>query len=163
IEPHEADYLVRGQSAAILCGDQRIGVVGRVAPDRAEHHGIPREDVVFVAEIDLDGAAVHTRAATRVQPLPRFPSVSRDIALLVDDTLSSATLRHTIRTAAPPSLVQVREFDRYQGKGIPDGKVSLAVRLTFRSSERTLTDGEVQTAVDAILGAARTQHGAMQR
>jgi len=163
VEPSDADYLVRGQSAAIVCGGARLGLVGRVAPAIAEHHGIPREDVVFVAEIDLDGAAGHARAATRVEPLPRFPSVSRDIALLVDDTLPSATLRYTIRAAAPPSLVQVREFDRYQGKGIPDGKVSLAVRLTFRSPERTLTDAEVQSAVDAILGAVRTRHDAIQR
>ena len=163
VEPHEADYLVKGQSAAIACGAQRLGMVGRVAPAVAEHHGIPREDAVFVAEIDLDGAAVHARAAVRVEPLPRFPSVSRDIALLVDDTLPAATLRDTIRAAAPPTLVQVREFDRYQGTGIPDGKLSLALRLTFRSLERTLTDTEVQAAVDAILGAVRTQHGAAQR
>ena len=80
---------------------------------------------------------------------PRFPSVSRDVALLVDDTLPAATLRDTIRAAAPATLVQVREFDRYQGKGIPEGKISLAVRLTFRSADRTLTDAEVQAAMDA--------------
>jgi phenylalanyl-tRNA synthetase beta chain len=89
--------------------------------------------------------------------------VSRDIALLVDDTLPAATLRDTIRAAAPATLVQVREFDRYQGNGIPDGKVSLAVRLTFRSPDRTLTDGAVQSAMDQVLAAVRAAHGAVQR
>jgi phenylalanyl-tRNA synthetase beta chain len=98
-----------------------------------------------------------------VAPLPRFPSVSRDIALLVDDTLQSATLRTTIREAAPETLVQIREFDRYQGKGIPDGKMSLALRLTFRSPDRTLTDGEVQAAMDEVLAVVRSAHGAVQR
>jgi len=100
---------------------------------------------------------------TRVVPLPRFPSVTRDIAILVNDTLAAADLRATIRRAAPATLTDVREFDRYQGKGVPEGKVSLAVRLTFRAADRTLTDGEVQTAMDAIVRALSTEHGAIQR
>ena len=72
-------------------------------------------------------------------------------------------MRATIRAAAPQTLVRVREFDRYQGKGIPDGKVSLSLRLTFRAADRTLTDAEVQTAMDAVLAALRTRHGAVQR
>jgi phenylalanyl-tRNA synthetase beta chain len=72
-------------------------------------------------------------------------------------------VRATIREAAPDTLVRVREFDRYQGKGVPEGKVSLSLRLTFRSPERTLTDSEVQTAMDAVLAALREKHGAVQR
>ena len=59
--------------------------------------------------------------------------------------------------------MRVREFDRYQGKGVPDGKVSLSLRLTFRSSDRTLTDAEVQAAMDAVLAALSERHAAMQR
>jgi phenylalanyl-tRNA synthetase beta chain len=113
--------------------------------------------------MDLDTLSAQHAEPARVAPLPRFPSVSRDLALLVDETLPAATLRETIRAAAPDTLVQVREFDRYQGKGIPDGKVSLAVRLTFRSSDRTLTDGEVQSAMDEVLAVVRATHGAVQR
>jgi len=70
--------------------------------------------------------------------LPRYPSVTRDISVLVDDTLPAATARATVREAAPPTLVRVREFDRYQGKGVPEGKVSLSLRLTFPSrNEKT--------------------------
>ena len=77
----------------------------------------------------------------------------RDISILVDDALSAETVRGTIRSAAPDTLIQVREFDRYQGKGIPDGKVSLSFRLTFQSPDRTLTDEEVQAAMQRIIDA----------
>ena len=87
--------------------------------------------------------------------LPRYPSVVRDISILVDDTLSAETVRGTIRAATPADRSSdVREFDRYQGKGIPDGKVSLSLRLTFQAPDRTLTDAEVQAAIDGIAGRA---------
>jgi phenylalanyl-tRNA synthetase beta chain len=164
IAPHREAWLVPGQSAAIAHGQTRLGVLGRLSKALAERHGLPADDAVFVAEIDLDSADVVTAAGeTRVTPLPRHPAVTRDIAMLVDDTLASAELRATVRRAAPPSLVEVREFDRYQGKGVPEGKVSLAVRLTFRAPDRTLTDSEVQAAMDAVVGALGAQHGAVQR
>ena len=163
VEPDTAGWLVAGQSAAIVAGGAKLGIVGRLAAAVAERHGIPRDDAVFVGEMDLDTLSAQHAEPARVAPLPRFPSVSRDLALLVDETLPAATLRETIRAAAPDTLVQVREFDRYQGKGIPDGKVSLAVRLTFRSPDRTLTDGEVQSAMDEVLAVVRATHGAVQR
>ena len=67
--------------------------------------------------------------------------------------MPAADVRGTIRSNAPTTLVAVREFDRYQGKGVPDGHVSLSIRLTFRDADRTLTDAEVQQAVDAIVAA----------
>jgi phenylalanyl-tRNA synthetase beta chain len=126
-------------------------------------HGLPG-DPVYVADIDLDaldeaGAGREVRA----EPLPRYPSVTRDISVLVDDTLAAAAVRHTIRDAAPPTLVRVVEFDRYQGKGVPETKVSLSLHLTFRSSDRTLTDAEVQAAMYRVLAALKERHGAIQR
>jgi phenylalanyl-tRNA synthetase beta chain len=121
-------------------------------------------DEVFVAEIDLDAAeAVAPKDEARIEPLPRFPSVTRDISVLVDDVLPAANLRATVEAAAPDTLVRVREFDRYQGKGVPEGKVSLSLRLTFRSSDKTLTDSEVQLAMDAVIAALKERHGAIQR
>ena len=163
-EPHGEAWLVPGQSAALVHGNRRVGVLGRLAPAVADAHGLPTQDPVYVAEIDLEAAEqVSGRGEIRVEPLPRYPSVTRDVALLIDDTLPSETLRATITSAGPPTLVRVREFDRYQGKGVPEGKVSLALRLTFRSPERTLTDAEVQSAMDAIVGALKSTHGAVQR
>jgi phenylalanyl-tRNA synthetase beta chain len=147
-----------------MAGDRRIGVFGRLSKALTESHGLPADDAVFVADLDLDAAgAVSDGRVTRVVPLPRFPSVTRDIAILVNDTVAAADLRATIRRAAPSTLTEVREFDRYQGKGIPEGKVSLALRLTFRAADRTLTDGEIQTAMDAIVRALQSEHNAVQR
>jgi len=77
--------------------------------------------------------------------------------------LRAAEVRQTIHQAASATLVRVREFDRYQGKGIPDGKVSLSLRLTFQSPDRTLTDTEVHKAMDDVLAALKTRHNAIQR
>jgi phenylalanyl-tRNA synthetase beta chain len=98
-----------------------------------------------------------------VKPLPRYPSIARDISIVVEETLPAETVRGTIRAAAPETLVSVREFDRYQGKGVPEGRVSLSLRLTFRSLERTLTDAEVETAMKKILDALKDAHEAVQR
>ena len=103
------------------------------------------------------------KRSVTIEPLPRYPSVTRDISILVDDTLASADVRATIVNAAPVTLVRVREFDRYQGEGVPAGKISLSLRLTFRSPDRTLTDGEVQTAMDTVLATLRERHSAVQR
>jgi phenylalanyl-tRNA synthetase beta chain len=86
-----------------------------------------------------------------------------DISILIDAALASETVRATIRDAAPATLVQIREFDRYQGKGIPEGKTSLSVHLTFRASDRTLTDAEVDDAMNAIVAALTQQHNAVRR
>jgi phenylalanyl-tRNA synthetase beta chain len=77
--------------------------------------------------------------------------------------LPAADVRGTIRHIAPPTLVSVREFDRYQGKGVPEHRVSLSVRLTFRAADRTLTDGEVQAAIDRIVAALTETHAAVLR
>lgn len=161
--PHHAAWLVPGRSAAVSAGGTRIGILGQLTRDVADAHGLP-SDPVYVADIDLD-ALEQTSAGheIRVGPLPRFPSVTRDISVLVDNTLAAADVRRTTRNAAPPTLVTLGEFDRYQGRGIPEAKVSLSLRLTFRSSDRTLTDAEVQTAMDQVLAALKDRHGAVQR
>ena len=99
----------------------------------------------------------------RASPLPRYPWVVRDVSILVDDALSAGAVRGTIRSAAPSTLIEVREFDRYQGKGIPAGKVSLSFRLTFQSPERTLNDEEVQTGMQHIIDALTRDLQAIQR
>jgi phenylalanyl-tRNA synthetase beta chain len=162
--PTSAPWLVAGRAGALVVGETPVAVLGLVTPGVAEQHGLPGADAVYAVEIDLDACdRLAPGAALRVEPLPRFPSVTRDIAILVSDTLPAADLRRTIRDAAPATLVRVREFDRYQGKGVAEGKISLALRLTFRSPDRTLTDAEVQSAMESVLAAVKTKHDAVQR
>ena len=98
--------------------------------------------------------------------MPRYPFVVRDLSIVVADTLPAEIIRGTIlaaaRAAAAP-LAGVSFFDRYQGKSVPAGKVSVSVRLTFQSPDRTLTDEEVQQSFDRILAALVSEHGAVQR
>jgi phenylalanyl-tRNA synthetase beta chain len=163
-DPHREPWLVPGRAAALLSNGTRIGVLGQLAPEVADRHGLPPSEPVFVAELDLDAAAPFGRGRdVLVEPLPRYPSVTRDISVLLDDTVAAADVRAAVRAAAPSTLVRVREFDRYQGKGVPDGKVSLSLRLTFRSPDRTLTDGDVQAAMDGVLASLRDRFGAAQR
>ena len=149
-------YLVRGRAATISVGGRAVGSVGMLTPGDRRVGWIVASEDVYVAELDLDAlAAARSPAPLTVAPLPRYPSIARDISIVVDETLPAETVRGTIRAAAPDTLVSVREFDRYQGKGVPDGRVSLSLRLTFRSLERTLTDAEVETAMKEILDALK--------
>jgi phenylalanyl-tRNA synthetase beta chain len=160
---HQEPWFVPGRAAALYSGDVRIGTLGQLLPAVADKQGLPAHDAVYLAEIDLDAADALRQDALRIHPLPKYPSVTRDISVLVDATTVSETLRQSIRSAAPDTLVSAREFDRYVGKGIPDDKVSLSLRLVFRSADRTLTDSEVQTAMDGVLAALTERHGAVQR
>jgi phenylalanyl-tRNA synthetase beta chain len=147
-------FLVPGRAANVFAGKEKVGEVGLLA----------RDQDVYVAELDLEAlAAARPRAPLRFKPLPRYPSIARDISIVVDDTLPASAVRGTIRSAAPDTLVSVQEFDRYLGKGVPDGRVSLSLRLTFRSGDGTLTDAEIDAAMNEILAALRRAHTAVQR
>jgi phenylalanyl-tRNA synthetase beta chain len=164
VAPIAVPFLVEGRAAGIVVESTRIGVFGQLDPAIAERRDIPAGDAVYVLELDLDRLSALAPSGPRfAQPLPRHPSVVRDISILVDDTLSAETVRGTIRAASAAWLVDVREFDRYQGKGVPDGKVSLSYRLTFQAPDRTLTDSEVQQAMDTVLRSLVQTLGAVQR
>ncbi len=157
-------YLVRGRAADVRAGSTRLGVVGQLLPGIAEARGFPAGEEMYVAEIDTEAlGALAAPDDLRADSLPRFPSIVRDVSILVDDTLPAAAVRGTIRSAAPATLASIAEFDRYQGKGVPDGRVSLSLRLTFRAAERTLTDEEAQAATERIVDALRAAHGAERR
>jgi phenylalanyl-tRNA synthetase beta chain len=157
-------YLVDGRRATIRVDGTAVGVLGELSPAVAAARDLPSGDAVYVAEVNLDALGAAASTATRLATtLPRFPAVVRDLAILVNDTLSAEKVRGTIRSAAPDTLAHLAEFDRYQGKGIPDGKVSLAFRLTFQSPDRTLTDDEVQAGMQRIVGALERTWNAVQR
>ena len=143
-----------------------LGYAGQLAPALAAARGLPAGDeAVYVAELDLDllARAATDRRRMAAAPLPRHPSIVRDLALTVAAALPAATVRGTIRSAAPEALRQVREFDRYTGEGVPEGRVSLAFRLTFRAPDRTLTDTEVEQAMRVIVARLTAEHDAQLR
>jgi phenylalanyl-tRNA synthetase beta chain len=161
--PADHGHLVKGRTADVHVDGHLVGVMGQLDPALAEGRDLPADDPVWVAEFDLDALTSRVSAPRFARALPRHPWVIRDVSILVDDTLSAETVRGTIRSAAPATLVDIREFDRYQGKGIPDGKVSLSLRLTFRALDRTLTDAEVHAAMEEIMTGLGRKLGARQR
>jgi phenylalanyl-tRNA synthetase beta chain len=174
-EPAREPFLVDGRAAAVLAATgsnagARLGIVGEMAPPVAELHGLSGQDRLLVAELDLD--AMWTARARldegdqAITPLPRYPSVVRDLSIVVPDTLPAEIIRGTIQaasTGAVAPLAAIGFFDRYQGKSVPEGSASVSVRLTFQATDRTLTESEVQKSFDAILTALVRDHGAVQR
>jgi phenylalanyl-tRNA synthetase beta chain len=171
-EPTTLPFLVPGQSAAILAGETTVGFAGLLAPAVADERGAPRQDNIFVAELNLDRAwELRIARAEQVRPLPRHPFVVRDLSIVVADTLPAEIIRGTIQAAGSTGrapLVGIAFFDRYKGqgqggKGLADDMVSLSVHLTFQAPDRTLTDSDVQASFDQILEALVREHGARQR
>jgi len=172
IEPIREPFLVTGRAAAIVAADgpsrgTHLGVVGQLTPALADARGLPRQDAVYVAEADLDLLQrARVAASDAIRPLPRQPFVVRDLSIVVADTLPAEIIRGTILAAGrdlPAPLTALSFFDRYQGKGVAPGSVSLSVRLTFQAAERTLTDADVQQSVETILAALVREHAAVQR
>jgi phenylalanyl-tRNA synthetase beta chain len=166
--PATTGYLVAGRAAVVRASQNghaiTLGVIGQIAPSVTAPRGFPASEMLYAAELDLRAlGALGTRDDRLVETLPRYPSIARDISILIDDTLPAATVRGTIRSAAPSTLVSIVEFDRYHGKGVPEGRVSLSVRLIFRAPDRTLTDREAQEATETIVDVLRATHKAEQR
>jgi phenylalanyl-tRNA synthetase beta chain len=161
-------WFVPGRTANLTChtadGVADVGTVGQIQPELVARRGLTQPDAVYGGELVLAALErVAGPASWRITPLPRHPSIVRDLSILVDERLPAAEVRGTIRANAPKTLVSVREFDRYHGPGVPAGQLSLSVRLTFRDPDRTLTDSEVQQSVDAIVAALTAEVGATLR
>jgi phenylalanyl-tRNA synthetase beta chain len=162
----DAPWSMPGRTAALIAdhgdGATRIGTVGQVRPEVVAARGLSA-GVVIAGEIDVDALRDTDEGEGRIAPLPRHPAMVRDLSIVLDAGLPAAAVRGTIRAHAPATLVGVREFDRYLGTGIPEGQVSLSLRLTFRDPDRTLTDSEVQQAMELIVDALASTHGASLR
>lgn len=150
-----------GRCAAVWSGDTRLGTLGQIHPDVCAAYGL--DGATYCAEIDvvllhdLEGAEpVYT-------PLPRFPAITRDIAVVCDAAVPVGELTECIRKAEKNVLRGVKLFDVYTGVGIPEGKKSVAFSLTLRSDDSTLTDDHAEEAVRAVLDALRESFGAVIR
>ena len=150
-----------GRCAAVWSGDTRLGTLGQIHPDVCAAYGL--DGATYCAEIDvvllhdLEGAEpVYT-------PLPRFPAITRDIAVVCDASVPVGELTECIRKAEKNVLRGVKLFDVYTGVGIPEGTKSVAFSLTLRSDDGTLTDDHAEEAVRAVLDALRENFGAVIR
>lgn len=154
--PSQAAWGHPGRSADIYRDDERIGWIGRLHPRLQKVLDLDTEVVAF--EVDL--TALQRRPVARSAALSRFPSVRRDLAFVVPESVSWAALAGTVKRAAGPSLQDLRLFDRYVGKGVETGCKSLAMGLILQEESRTLTDRDIDQVVAQVIAALRGEHGA---
>jgi len=155
-----------GRCASVSLPGKAIGYVAEVDPDAVKTHlDVPATvGRVAVFELDADALLAYADGKRRYTPLPRFPAVSRDIAALVDAATPYALLETTAREAADSALTESIGLQSvYTGERIPAGKKSVALRLTFRAADQTLTDAEVDAQMAAVASLLAERAGAERR
>ncbi|NFO03273.1 phenylalanine--tRNA ligase subunit beta [Clostridium botulinum] len=149
-----------GKTAKLVIGKNVVGTLGEVHLDVTENYGI---DVpCFIAELNLDALYESADMDRKYKALPKFPAVTRDIALLVEDSILVQEIEECIRKAGGNLVEKVQLFDIYKGKQIPDGKKSIAYAIAYRA-DKTLTDKEVNKVHDKILRSLEYKLGATLR
>jgi phenylalanyl-tRNA synthetase beta chain len=155
IIPAAVPFLSPTHSAKILVGDQAVGILGIISENLRSLFDLSSRPVV--AELDFACLAEKARLGKRYRPLPRFPGVRRDLALVVDEEISWAALKAAIEEVQPAFLEEISFFDEYRSPEIGEGKKSIAFSLLFRSPEKTLTNEEVDRAEESIIKHLRTK------
>lgn len=150
-----------GRTAAVQAEGRRIGFIGEMHPDVMERLDLPGRIVAF--EIDLMELCAVSGRPSPYRPLPKFPSVDRDLAVLVRQDAPSEEIRETIGRVGRDILRSVYLFDVYTGEQVPQGQKSLAFALKFQATDRTLTDAEVNECIEAIAAELKIRFGAELR
>ena len=161
VEAGEHYAMHPGKTAAFQKGRETIAMVGEVHPAVAAALGISKKMYIF--EMDIAVLMKYTAAKFTYTQLPKYPAISRDLAMLVDDGIRAADIEKTIAKNAGKFFKDVCLFDVYTGKQIADGKKSLAFTMQFQSADKTLTDEEVDAAFQKILDAVQKQYNAELR
>ena len=149
-----------GRCAAVFMEARQLGYLGELHPSVVA--GANVDGRLVAMEIDLE-PVVAAAAVKRAQPLPRFPAIERDLAVVVEEHVAAGALLVAINEAGRDILEHGRPFDEYRGAQVPDGSKSVAFALTFRSPERTLTDAEVDDVMAEIKLALQKKHAARFR
>lgn len=159
--PAKRSFLDPDQSAEAFVGEHCIAYLGRLETALAQRFEVTPNTFVF--ELNLEGLAAAMPERTQFQPIPRFPETYRDISVLVDQGTTAGELSDLILKDGKPLIHKVELYDQYQGKRLPPGKKSLTFALSFQSSEKTLTDTEVNPVFAKIVASLSDQLGAALR
>ena len=150
------------ESATIALGGKLpLGELGQLSPMLAKKYDL--RDAVFLAELNLDQLLARRNPAKSFKPLPQFPSIRRDVAMLVPEVTTHEAVLQTVRKTKPANLETVELFDVFRGKNVPEGQKSMAYAFTYRSLEKTLTDAEANAAHLKIVEAFKQQLQAVVR
>ena len=148
-----------GQSARIVVNERPVGWLGALHPNVAKALDLPGRTLVF----ELDLSVFRQGSVPKFSELSKFPAIRRDLAVVVERDLPAARLEAVVREAAPETLQEFRIFDVYTGEGIDSRSKSVALGLTLQAHSRTLTDAEVDAAMENVVAALKTELGATLR
>ena len=144
------------ESAAIALGGKlHLGELGQLLPALAKRYDL--RDAVLLAELNLDTLLARRNAAKSFKPLPQFPTIRRDVAMLVPEATTHDAVLAVVKQAKPANLESVELFDVFRGKNVPAGQKSLAYAFTYRAVDKTLTDTEVNAAHDKVVAVFKAQ------
>ena len=150
-----------GRCAAVSIDGIEVGVIGQVHPVVAKNYGIDVE--VYCAEINFTKLFELQLPDATYNPLPKYPTVTRDLALICDESVTVAQAEEVMTGAAGKLLRGIKLFDIYRGTGVPEGKKSMAFSLQLRADDRTLTDTDSEAVVSKVLAAVQEKLGAALR
>ena len=150
-----------GRCAAMYAEDDLIGVYGEASPKVTDNYGLDHK--VYLAEIDVENVLKHKNTAWKYAPLPKYPAMVRDIAVIVEDQVAVGEMEEAIREVSPYLIESVELFDVYKGEHIQEGYKSTAFSVTYRNKERTLKDKEVENIHSKILQVLEKKFNAVLR
>ena len=150
-----------GRCANVYAGEKLLGVFGQIHPLVAANYGVDTE--IYTAELSFEAMYEMRGGIPVYQPLPKFPDVTRDIAVVCDEGVTVGALEESIRRGAKGLLKDVSLFDIYRGPGVAIGKKSVAFSLVLRADDRSLTGEEADEDVQSILAALKADHNAVLR
>ena len=148
-----------GRCAQVVLDGKVIGVVGELHPKWVQAYDLPTAPVLF----ELDAAALLDRDLLAAQTVSKFQPVRRDLAFVVDETQAYQALVDAMWAVAAPTVTLIEAFDVYRGKGVPDGKKSLAFKVILQDTQKTLTDAEVDSAVSQLVATLQQRFDAQLR
>jgi phenylalanyl-tRNA synthetase beta chain len=149
------------ESAVILQGKNQVGEFGQLLPALAKKYDL--RDAVLLAELNLDLLLARRNPAKSFKPLPAFPAIRRDVAMIVPEATTHDAVLQVVKQTKPANLEAVELFDVFRGKNVPEGQKSLAYAFTYRAADKTLTDAEANAAHTKIVEAFKTQLKAVVR
>ncbi len=137
------------ESASVPLGKLTLGEIGQLAPPLQKRYDL--RDPVFLAELNLDLMLARRNPAKSFKPLPAFPAIRRDVAMLVPEAVLFDAVQNVVRQIKPPNLEKMELFDVFRGRNVPTGQKSIACSFIYRNAERTLTDAEVNAAHEKLV------------
>lgn len=156
-------FLHPGQSADILIEKEKIGFIGVISPEVLSKLDFKTRPFICMAELDLDRLFSFTEIERKYKPFSIYPAIKRDTALILPIDFESQRIFDIVNSFDNELIENIFIFDVYQGKGIPEGKKSIAFRITYRAFDRTLTAEEVENIHNKLIGKIMAETGAVLR